>query len=227
MKRVHFVLLLGVFGCGDDAAPLADAGRDSGTISVGDAGPIDSGTADAARPGPTVVATFDGAMFQLPESLAYHAGRAYLSFLNGAVVAVDPDGTVEPFGNVPIEPAGSAYGLGVAAAPDGTIYLAMAKASATSEFPSGIYRIPAAGGTGTLFASHPELYIPNDLDVHPSGDVYVTADGRIYRITAAGTAEIWLEDPLLASTEARPALAACAPRPSRSARTASRSRRTG
>jgi sugar lactone lactonase YvrE len=202
MKRVHCIMFALVFGCGDDAAPLADAGRDSGSTSGGDAG-RDSATSDAGGSGPAVIATFDGATFELPESLAYHDGRAYLSFLNGAVVTVDPDGTVSPFGNVPIDPPGSAYGLGVAAAPDGTVYLAMAKASATSEFPAGVYRIPSAGGAGTLFASHPELYLPNDVDVHPGGDLYITADGRIYRMTGAtpGTAEIWIESPLLASSD--------------------------
>lgn len=207
MKSVHCILVFFAFGCGDDAAPT-DAGRDSGPIARDDAGAVDSGavdsgTGDAGEDGPAVIATFDGAMFELPESLAYHDGRAYLSFLNGAVVAIGPDGAVTPFGNVPIDPPGSAYGLGVATAPDGTIYLAMAKASATSEFPAGVYRIPRAGGTGTLFASHPELYLPNDVDVHPSGDLYITADGRIYKTTGAtpGTAEIWIEDPLLASSD--------------------------
>jgi hypothetical protein len=162
-----------------------------------DAGP------DAALPVTRVVAEFDGASFELPESLAYHAGKAYLSFLNGSVVTVDATGTRAAFGSVPIEPPGSAYALGIAAAQDGTVYVAMAKASADSTFPAGVYRIPAAGGVGALFASHAALYLPNDVDVDAQGNLYITADGAIFKKTGAspGAAELWKEDALLASTD--------------------------
>ncbi len=203
-----FVLLLALLSlaaCGGgttttDAGGDPDAFADRDAFAEQDASvpPVDGGAV-----GPAIVAEFDGAMFQLPESLAYHDGLAYLSFLNGSVVTVDADGAVSPLGNVTIDPPGSAYGLGIAVAGDGTVYLAMTPASATSTFAAGVYRIPAAGGTGTLFASHPELFIPNDVDLDASGNLYITADGRIYRMTgtAPGTAEIWLESTLLASTD--------------------------
>ena len=197
--------LLFTLACGDDGvvAPT-DAGPEPprGWPDGGPDGGPDSGL-DAGDPfGPRVVATFDGASYELPESLAYHDGLAYVSFLNGAVVTVDAAGTVTPFGSVAIDPPGSAYGLGIAVAPDGTVYLAMAKASADSPFPSGVYRIAPGGGDGALFASHPSLYIPNDIDIGASGSVYVTADGTIFRIgVGGGELEAWKEDPLLASTD--------------------------
>jgi hypothetical protein len=166
-------------GCGDDGSP---AGADAPEVRV--------------------VAEFDAAAFELPESLAYYDGKAYLSFLNGSVVTVDAAGTRAAFGSVAIEPAGSAYALGIAVH-SGSVYVAMAKASGESTFPAGIYRIPASGGTGTLFASHPDLYLPNDVDVDAQGNLYVTADGALFKKSgeSPGQAEIWKQDPLLASSD--------------------------
>jgi sugar lactone lactonase YvrE len=181
MKRTAVIILaLGALRCGDDPVEVP--------------------------PTASVVAEFDGASFELPESLAYYGGEAYLSFLNGAVVTVAPDGARTSFGNVPIAPPGAAYGLGVAVGSDGAVFLAMAKASTTSTFEPGVYRFPAEGGVGTLFASHPDLFIPNDVDLHPDGSLYITADGRIYKKsgTSPGQAEVWIEDPLLGSSDGSP-----------------------
>jgi hypothetical protein len=197
-------VLVSVTACGGGST-TADAGdRDAAVERDAYVPPGDGGSSDdAATPGAAIVAELDGAMFELPESVAYHAGLAYLSLLNGSVVTVDATGTVAPFGSVAIDPPGSAYALGIAVAGDGTVFLAMTPASATSTFAAGVYRIDASGGAGTLFASHPELFIPNDVDVDASGTLYITADGRIYRMTGStpGTAEIWIESPLLASTD--------------------------
>lgn len=119
------------------------------------------------------------------------------------MVTVDGRGAVSELGAVPIDPPGSAYGLGVAVAPDGAVFVAVAAASPSSTFPPGVYRIPAGGGAGSLFASHDELVIPNDVDLDGEGNLYITADGAIFRRAGAspGTAEIWLEHPLLASSD--------------------------
>lgn len=179
----------GLGACGDDAHTTVDGSVDT-MLPV-----------DAPEPETRIVAEFDGAAFELPESLAYHGGKAYLSFLNGSVITVDPTGTRTAFGSVAIEPAGSAYALGIAVA-GGTVYVAMAKASAESTFAAGIYRIPASGGAGTLYASNAALYLPNDVDVDAQGNLYITADGAIFKKTGSspGTAELWKADPLLAST---------------------------
>lgn len=181
---------------------LALSACDDGGIMPGDdggGGPgDDAGSVEVRR-----IAEFDGASFELPESLAYHDERAYLSFLNGAVVTVDADGEVAAFGGVTIDPPGSAYALGVTVDTDGMVYLAMAKASATSDFAAGVYRIAATGGEGEPFASHPELYLPNDVDIGDDGHLYITADGRLYRASTAAPAEaeVWIEDPSLASSD--------------------------
>ena len=179
----------------------------STTLTLGACGGDDApatvdGAVDATPdPQPRIVAEFDGASFELPESVAFHGGKAYLSFLNGSVITVDADGTRTAFGSIAIEPAGSAYALGIAVA-DGTAYVAMAKASAESTFPAGVYRIAASGGAGTLFASNAALFIPNDLDVDAQGNIYITADGAIFRAPAAGgDAALWKQDALLASTD--------------------------
>ncbi len=176
------------------------------TLAASACGPTDQND-DASniptKPGPAVVASFDGASWFLPESVAYHDELAYMSFLNGAVSTVDAEGSVTEFGYVAIDPPGSAYGLGVSVGADGTVFLAMAKASATSAFPAGIYAIAPSGGPGELLASHPELYIPNDVDSDDAGNLYITADGRIYKFegTTPGVADVWAEGSLLASSD--------------------------
>lgn len=183
-------ILLIALGC-DDGMTALDGGSDAGSIE------------------PSIVAEFDGASFELPESVAFYDGEAYVSFLNGAVVRVSADGTVSSFGAVTIDPPGSAYALGVAVNASGDVFVAMAKASAESAFAAGVYRIPATGGEAALFASHPALYLPNDLDIAADGTIYVTADGAIFRATGAD-AEIWIDDPLLASGDGT----VCGPRTS-------------
>ena len=188
----------------------ANNGDNNGTIVDPNNGTIvdpNNGTIvdpnNGVTPEPSIVAEFNGAFWQLPESLAYHDGLAYLSFLNGSVVTVDADGTVSEFGSVAIEPQGSAYALGIAVGDDGTVFVAMTVASADSTFPAGIYSIPAAGGQGTLLASHPELWIPNDVDTDGAGNLYITADGTIFKASATtpGEAEIWKRDALLGSSD--------------------------
>src|SRR5262245_40222073 len=94
-------VLIALHGCGN------------GTSIDADAGPIE----------PAIVTEFDGASFELPESLAVHDGAAYVSFLNGAVVRVTPQGTVSSFGSVTIDPSGSAYALGVAVNASGDVFV--------------------------------------------------------------------------------------------------------
>lgn len=152
-------------GINMDAAPI-DAAGDSGTNT--DAAPIDaagdSGTPDASGADggvvPSIVARFDGSMYQFPESVTLHGGDAFVSFINGHVMRVTASGTNTDFGSVPITYTAmnpDAYALGVASDPAGNIYVALVKSSASSPYPAGIYRIPAAGGTGTLLASDPMM----------------------------------------------------------------------
>lgn len=199
--RVAASLAAGVAaaGCGDDGDPAAGP----------DAAPDAAVAADAEPPaGPSIVAEFDGASFQLPESVAFHAGAAYASFLSGQVVKIEPDGEVVDIGAVAIDPAGSAFGLGIAVAGDGAVYLAMARASAASPFAPGIYRIPPEGGAGTLFASHPTMTVPNDLAIDADGTLYITDGpaGALFRKLGAdpGDAEPWLDDPLLDPSAVQP-----------------------
>src|SRR5688500_12050567 len=109
MNRTRSVLyyvcaILALTACGGTDPAMDAGGADSG--ARGDAGdPIDDAGQDAGEDashdggaaGPTIVATFDGAAFELPESLALHAGAAYVSFLSGAVVRVTAEGAVESF----------------------------------------------------------------------------------------------------------------------------------
>lgn len=165
------------------------------------------GTPDGGDGAPRIVATFDGSMFQFPESLTLHGGDAFVSFINGHVMRVTAAGVKSEFGSVPITTtanAPDAYALGVASDTAGNIYLALVKASGTSPFPAGIYKIPAAGGVGTIFATDPAMSIPNDIDLDAAGNLYVTHDGTIFKATPSGTVTTWKADPLLASAAAQP-----------------------
>jgi sugar lactone lactonase YvrE len=154
---------------------------------------------------PTVVASFDAAKLELPESVFVHAGTAYLSFINGSVVQVAPDGMITERGKVEIDPPGSAYAEGVAVDGTGNVYVAMTRASAASTFAAGVYKIPLGDTTGTRYASNTALQSPQDVALDAAGNLYVTdgATGTVFKLTGttAGTAAAWKHDALLEPAE--------------------------
>lgn len=162
---------------------------------------------------PSIIASFDGAKFELPESVASSNGVAYVSFLNGSVARVTADGAVTAFGNVPIDPPGSAFAEGITVDAAGNVYVAVTLASETSSFAApGVYKIGAAGGAGTLYASNPAMKLPMDLKLDGTGNLYVTeGNGTIFKLTGttAGTAALWKHDRLL---EAAPQPGPCGAR---------------
>jgi len=127
---------------------------------------------------------------QLPESIAIgRRGDLYLS-LNPLreILRIAPDGTRSVFATIP---AGSAS-LGVRLDASGNAYVAVPG--------SGVWRVPAGGGTPAELAPVPGA--PNGLAFGRHGDLYVSESlgGAIYRITRGGSAAIWAQSPLLAGT---------------------------
>jgi sugar lactone lactonase YvrE len=127
---------------------------------------------------------------ELPESIAIdRRGDIYLS-LNPLreILRIAPDGAQSVFATIP---AGS-QSLGVRLDAAGNVYVAVAG--------SGIWRIPAGGGTPAEFAPIPGL--PNGLAFDHRGNLYVSESlgGAIYRITRHGSVSVWAQSPLLVGT---------------------------
>ncbi|MEJ7734084.1 MAG: SMP-30/gluconolactonase/LRE family protein [Polyangiaceae bacterium] len=205
--------MLGIAACSEDAADGAGAGPGAASSSSGahqggsgGGGAGGSGATGGAGSGarggdggapaqvPEVVAAFDAATGQLPEGLALDAaaGRALVGFATtGAIVAVDlDDGAVTPFGNLP-QPPPDGFITGLALGADGSVYAALV--SPDPAIPGGIYKVPAAGGAGVLFASDALMTFPNGIVVRADGGLLVSdsAAGAVFAADAQGTVDLW------------------------------------
>jgi sugar lactone lactonase YvrE len=214
-------LVLALSGCGDDdgVAPVDSGVRDTGPADTGlreDTGPIpdsgpDGGPIPDAGSGTMVriVANLNPAMFEFPEGIALAPdGTVFVGIAGaGVVVRFTSTGTRTAFGMVPPPGGTDGFMTGLAVDATGNVYAAVASLNPASAIVPGIYRIPAAGGMGTLWASGTPagpgtMTFPNGLDFDAAGNLYVTdSNGKIFKIPAAGaigTAMLWSEDPLLA-----------------------------
>lgn len=192
-------------GGGGDATTTADA---TVTASVtGSTGTGSTGTGGTAPATLTWVAEFDAMKGQLPEGIALNAAEdtAYVGFATtGQIVKVSlADGKVSDFGTVPAPPANKGFVLGLAFDKDGALYVGAASFDVVA-YPAGIYKIPAAGGAGTLFAKDATMTVPNGLAFDAAGALFVTdsASGVIFKINTAGVATKWATDALLAGDTA-------------------------
>jgi sugar lactone lactonase YvrE len=198
-------------------APL-DASRDGG---VPDAMADTSDAATDSGPAvPTVIASFDSAMGQLPEGLweispdavefVGTTGRPITAWVPlAAPVTIGVDGGVSSFGTLTAGAAQSTYTLGVITDASGSVYYAVAASAAPPNDPApGIYRLPAAGGTATPFslggAVTPNMNFANGLDFIGDNLFVADSEGVVYKVNPAGVATVWSQDPLLA-----PSLSAC------------------
>jgi sugar lactone lactonase YvrE len=144
-----------------------------------------------------VLAGFDPSAGQLPEGLALHRGRTYVSFAPLAQIAeVAPSGTVSTYATLP--PAnGQGFTLGLLF--DGDDLLAAQASFDPSAVKPGIYRIPAGGGEPTApWAADASMTFPNGLTLDRSGMLWVAdSTGVIFRVDRAGNVSEWTRDPLL------------------------------
>ncbi|MFS8070120.1 MAG: SMP-30/gluconolactonase/LRE family protein [Byssovorax sp.] len=183
-------------GGGGDATTTADATVTASVTSSTGTG----GTAPATL---TWVAEFDATKGQLPEGIALNAAEdtAYVGFAaTGQIVKVSlADGKVSDFGTVPMPPANKGFVLGLAFDKDGALYVGAASFDAAA-YQAGIYKIPAAGGAGVLFAKDATMTVPNGLVFDKNGALFVTdsASGSIFKIDTAGVAAKWSSDAVIA-----------------------------
>jgi sugar lactone lactonase YvrE len=124
-------------------------------------------------------------------------------------VTIDAAGKPQSFGTLAAGAAQSSYTLGVITDAAHAVYFAVAAAAAPPNVPEpGIYKLPAGGGTATLFsagsAANPPMYFPNGLDFIGADLFVADSEGVIYKVDPNGAASVWSSDPLLA-----PDAAAC------------------
>lgn len=159
--------------------------------------PPDAGTVET-------LALFNAAALETPESLAMDRdGNVYITLaLTGEVRKVAPDGTQSTHALIPIGPPGSICGVflngltGITIDHFGNLY---ASAAACDPANRGVWKI-APDGSIEILATLPLTGLPNGI-VLRRDQIYVadTILGVIWRLPAeGGTAEIWLDDPLIA-----------------------------
>ncbi len=153
---------------------------------------------------PTFVASFDPAAGELPEGVATRDGAAYVGFAPlGEIARVDlASGKSARFAKVPKPVAGKGFMTGLSFGGDGSLYAALVSFDPSVQ--PGIYKIPAAGGPGVLFAKDAHMVFPNGLVFDSAGALLVTdsAAGAVYKVAPSGAVTTWASTPLLAGDPA-------------------------
>ncbi len=150
-----------------------------------------------------VVATFDAAQLETPESIAIDRdGNIFLSLaLTGEIRKIEPDGTQSTYALLPIGPPLTPCGpfvnavTGITLDAHDNLYVSVVSCNLADR---GIWKI-SANGNQEILANLPLESIPNGIELH-RGYLYVadSSQPRIWRVPAdGGPAEVWLEDPLL------------------------------
>jgi sugar lactone lactonase YvrE len=149
---------------------------------------------------PIALVDFDPAAGQLPEGLVVRGSTAYAGFApSGAIARIDLEtGAWSSFAKVPSPVSGKGFMTGLELDAEGNLYAALV--SFVPDVQAGVYRVGPGGGAATLFASHPEMPFPNDLDFDHDGNLYVTdsGTGSVFRVSPAGVTELWARDAQLA-----------------------------
>jgi hypothetical protein len=150
------------------------------------------------------VARFDATTHQLPHDVVLHDGNAFVVVNpTGQVLEVTPTGAVSTFGTLPVPYPFAASTNAILFTPAGDALVSVGTFSAAVA--SGIYRIPAAGGAATLWASSPAMPFPNGLAY--VGDKLLVADsmaGAVFAVDPAGHVTTWAQDPLFVGAASCP-----------------------
>jgi sugar lactone lactonase YvrE len=160
--------------------------------------PPDAGTVET-------VVLFDPVQLETPESIVIDvAGNTYISLaLTGEIRKIAADGTQSTLALLPIGPPLTFCGpffnaiTGIALDHHDNLYVSVVSCEPESR---GVWRVSTEDGSSELLATLPLESIPNGI-AWRRGFVYVADSSlpRIWRVPEdGGTAEVWVEDPLLA-----------------------------
>lgn len=157
----------------------------------------------ADEPSAEVVASFDPAALEVPESVATdYAGNVYVSLaLTGEIRRIEPSGDVDTLAVLPIDlPLEPCFGF--VAGQTGLTYTAWGlyvNVNSCDANARGIWRVSTWTGHTTKIASLPPEVFANGI-AHRFGYLYVSDSfsGQILRAPVwGGQAQVWVEDPLL------------------------------
>lgn len=140
------------------------------------------------------VVHFDIAALQQPENITLEPdGAADVTFQKSRQVAqVATSGTITVLATLPAPPTGSATASGIVRTADGTLYV-----NYNAGANSGIYRIPAGGGTPVLVVAMPEVKVLNGLAIDASRDTLYATDsssGTVWKVSLrTRVASLWTQ----------------------------------
>lgn len=145
------------------------------------------------------IISFDAGAAEFPEGVAVaDDGAIYVSFLPLAqLVRIAPGSeNVEVVGAIEGLQEGDLGMLGVEIGPDGGIYTSV---SSTNPEANGVWRFDAETGEATLVDGTESVGLANDMTFDEEGNMYVSdmAGGAIWIVPAGGSAEQWIQDPLI------------------------------
>jgi len=150
----------------------------------------------------TTIATFDPEQGQLPEGVAVDAdGDVFASLTTLGQLVRIPAGSDAPeaFGSVSGFLEGDFGPIGLTVDADGNVY-----GGVSSQDPeaNGVWRFDATTGAAARLAGTEAVAFANDVGFGEDGSLYIsdTVGGSVWRVPPGGSAELWVEDPLLQGT---------------------------
>ncbi|NIP80123.1 MAG: hypothetical protein GWM90_13240 [Gemmatimonadetes bacterium] len=190
------LLIAALAACSDDATtdplgPTDTADRAATQAAIGEIGDVEA------------VLSLDAAAGELPEGIAVdRRGNVYFTLAPLArVVRMTPEGETSVYATLdPAFPTGAPGALGVATTASGEVLAALASFDPATH---GVYSIDG-DGTATRIDGTADIAFPNGLALDRRGTLYITdsVTGAIWRVLPGGTAEPWIQDPLLEGTGA-------------------------
>ena len=144
------------------------------------------------------VVTFDLAAGELPEGVAVdRRDNVYVSLIApvSEIRKITPSGAQSTLVDLNVGGFGP---LGLAVGAQGAVYAAVATMDPATQ---GVYRV-TRDGTATRLPGTEAISFPNDVAFDRRGNLFVTdtARGAVWRIPRGGSAELWIQDPLLEGT---------------------------
>jgi sugar lactone lactonase YvrE len=160
---------------------------------------LSSGVAHASLPLETV-ATFNPAAGEFPEGLAItKTNQIYVTMINpiGEIRRIGANGEQSVLAHFDVPGFGP---LGLATGASGLVYVAMSTFDPATR---GVY-VVRADGTSVRLPGTDGILFPNGLTLDKRGNVYATDSiaGAVWRIPRRGSAQLWIQDPLLEGTGA-------------------------